>query len=360
MVVAGSPKPKTPVPSPMTKGLRQRRPPSMGPLDRASGPEEGWTTATGGAQPRMDAVTTFGGAAAVGTDHQQLQQQLHMLAIAAHQYAQYAQQCAAAGYPENVVAGYVAQAKHYSDWYQHVLRIGGGTTDSTTSAGGTTTPEAPATAAADAQQGGQGGPDDGQFAQAGHGADAGFVDRDEPPPRNQLTLGARILEQVALILKLAFFLMYFGSHVGGWRYAALVLLCIVTLLYQGGWVRRDPAGAGVAAPAAPDNPEPEAEDAGADEAAEAVRDAGTPEAAEAVSDERVPHGPIPDPTTEAVLPEVDDEGGVRPAVPLTVASEEPHRAVRPPRPIARVVGNIVYTFFASLVPGMLERPGEID
>eukprot|EP00038_Savillea_parva_P004285 m.135999 g.135999 ORF g.135999 m.135999 type:complete len:487 (-) comp11426_c7_seq1:4438-5898(-) len=301
-------------------------------------------------------------------------QQLEALAVAAHQCAHYAQQCAAMGYPASVVAGYRDQAAYYSQWYDHVVATTASSPSLASPHGGldasfagtavadavravghddATGGVAPGEAVAEAEGAAAGARDgavDGQFAQAGHGADAGFVDREEPVQRNQLTLGARILEQCALIMKLAFFMVYFGSHVTGWRYIALLILCLVTLLYQGGWIQRQQRE---------DENEREQPVRQPDDANEGVHNRDEP--AQEVgdeSDEEDDESGQPDANGNDNEAARGDAGAPPPPPPPAgVASGENAAAtvVPAPRPITQVLGNIVFKFVVSLVPGMLER-----
>lgn len=384
LVVAGSMVSKTKTstatssatPASDASGLRHRR----GPQVR---PSAGTPATPYGTHPSWQWDAQTASDPAVAFAHQQ---QLHSLSVTAHQCATYAQWCVSMGYPATISQPYFQQAEFYSQWYHYALSQGqmSGVSNSVAPPTEDTHPHAGGPAAEDAHplppvdggephlvENAEGAPADAdaQFAQAGHAADAGFVDRDEPPPRHELTFGARVLEQVALILKLAFFLMYFGSHVGGWRYGALVLLCVVTLLYQGGWIQRDRAAVAPrpggrvqdAQPAAPvvveEGEEEDDEVDGADtvdaaatapalvregEVSESDSDAAAIAADVGGADSGEAH--VGNPDGESIA----DSG----ATPTDAMVAPP---VQAPRPIGRVVGNIVYKFFASLVPGMLER-----
>jgi hypothetical protein len=147
------------------------------------------------------------------------------------------------------------------------------------------------------------------------------------------------------------------------------LLCVVTLLYQGGWIQRDRAAVAPrpggrvqdAQPAAPvvveEGEEEDDEVDGADtvdaaatapalvregEVSESDSDAAAIAADVGGADSGEAH--VGNPDGESIA----DSG----ATPTDAMVAPP---VQAPRPIGRVVGNIVYKFFASLVPGMLER-----
>mmetsp|Transcript_4998 Transcript_4998/g.12953 ORF Transcript_4998/g.12953 Transcript_4998/m.12953 type:complete len:478 (-) Transcript_4998:129-1562(-) len=382
LVVAGM-QPSTPkrppsTPRPLSGPEVLASPPSG--LRRRAVPEQGHsaqtpTAATAALSPGVGTPSAMGGM--TGGPHDfALQHQLHQLAVLAHQHAGYAQQFAAMGYPTDAVAAYTAHAAYYSQWYRHLAvngaAVAGGSPFPVNSPtfGAAAVSEAPdtrrvtsgaaqeqATAGDENDVAADAAADDGAaapFAQAGHAADAGFVDRDEPVNRNQLTLGARILEQVALILKLAFFLVYFGSHVGGWRYATLVLLCIATLLYQGGWIQRGDRNG------APPRPPPAEYDA---DEGRAEPDVGEDVAAEAdggVDNDGADDRGLDADNDEDDRPDAGEDGaqardGDAAVVPTAAAMIVPP-AVVAPRPVRRVVANIVYKFFASLVPGMLDGP----
>lgn len=304
--------------------------------------------------------------------------QLHQLAVAAHQYAQAAQQCAAMGYSHDVVHAYLQHAQQCSYWYHHLASSAG---VASPIAAAEVMPSAVDAAAAatvvDESSGVNNVPPAGvaapvpaddeanRFARAGHEADPGFEDRDEVVPPAQLTLRARILESLALMLKLAFFLVYFGSHVNGWRYAALVLLCVVTLLYQGGWIQRGrdgQQGQGPRNPAAVPDQQAADNAAGAAAATESDDDDNDEEeeqngldadgaaSADNTDGERARDARIADGV--AVAPE-------RVGASATTSAAPNEAVVPPPRPtLMRVVSTIVIKFFLSMVPGMLERQVE--
>jgi hypothetical protein len=370
---ASSPLVSSPVnlPSAATEGLRHRHP-----LTAAAGGSGAHTWQNSPAPGAM------GGAADAATSAQ-----LNQLAVAAHQYAQAAQQCAAMGYPHEVVGAYVQQAQQFSHWYYQLAASAGVATPASPHSAAAAAPAAvsaeasnspapvvapvaepaaPAAAHEDANR----------FARAGHEADAGFADRDEIVPPAQLTLRARILESIALMFKLAFFLAYFGSHVGGWRYAALVLLCVVTLLYQGGWVQRgngaqqqqeprdaadrpaagqdDRAGEGAAVDEGNEEDEDEDEEDRARRGSDGEEDSSNADSNEHDNDND-------DDEDQGRLAQ-DADGPNDQITPVSAASADAVAAAvvapRPPRPLMRVVSTIVVKFFVSMVPGMLERQAE--
>eukprot|EP00041_Stephanoeca_diplocostata_P018616 m.390789 g.390789 ORF g.390789 m.390789 type:complete len:503 (-) comp21064_c0_seq1:653-2161(-) len=314
-------------------------------------------------------------------NQQHVQYQAMQAMSSAQYYEQYANHLAAAGYSEDVVSPYRAYAQYYasvasvvsspssslpatSPSHVNVTDVGSSPTDSSTSAGvdvhpvdnnrdDSNPPMVPNDVAGN-----------NNFANAGHGARPAFPDLRNPPAVAN-NIRHLVLEQLALILKLAFFMFYFGSHVGGWRYGALLLVSLVTFLVQGGWIaarRADAAndeGPGVADVEEPnveqqeDNANIHDNDERDDEVranvAESVNDA---DAAPVDTGKNANGESTSDEISNNEIAHAADENLTNPA---NVTAEVP-----PPAEVSvrSLIGTILYTFFASLVPGGLQRRAE--
>lgn len=293
----------TPTTPTTSEGLRRRRP-----ADPA-----------GSASPADPAV-------GVTPSPEQQQFQAAQLAVVAHQYAYAAQTYAAMGYSPELVGAYSQYAEYYSSWSQHLSSPSSPAAVAASPVAGAV----PAVPAAPTEPAVEEPVAAGRFAEAGHAAQPAFVDPEEPAAEEGNNLRHRVLEQLALILKLTFFMVYFGSHVTGWRYVALLLLCLATLLYQGGWMR-----------AADNENGHDNDNARADVgmAADGV-EGQEADAADAPSEaEQDQPGPAED-APSAADPEVAAEL-------IHAAATQQHE----PRSLASMLGTIVFKFFASMVPG---------
>ena len=189
---------------------------------------------------------------------------------------------------------------------------------------------------------------------ASRGAQPGFVDRNDlPPPRRAAghALRQMIVDQIALVLKLAFFMFYFGAHISGWRYGCLILLCVLTFVYQGGWIEAQPDRAVVAADADNNDVAAAAADADADAGGGGNDEAGVDIAAA---------GDVGD--GEAMAEGQDDDAEAaadRIEAAAVLAAETDDVLLVPVAPVAPVVApsltqlvsNIFLKFFESMIPG---------
>lgn len=284
----------------------------------------------------------------------------------AQYYDLYASQLAAAGYSDDVVSPYRAHAQYYASFASAMTSPSASIPTSPQNLTGDIAgacPEHPSTSSvervpvADTTTGvganeninGAMNPDaaaDNNFAHAGHGARPAFPDRVGPPAANNMR--HRVLEQIALVLKLAFFMFYFGSHVGGWRYGALVVVSVLTFLYQGGWVQQQ----------VPPVDNPANDDAGGADVPvpDAGHERGAPENSGSDDNELITDGAV-EPVEEGdSSPAGNVEHGSADSD-VTTAATEGSLQVPPPAEVSvrSLIGTILYTFFASLVPGAMQR-----
>ena len=178
---------------------------------------------------------------------------------------------------------------------------------------------------------------------ASRGAQPGFVDRNDPPPAAGRAIRLMIVNQTHLVLKLAFFMFYFGAHISGWRYGCPILLCVLTFVYQGGWIEAQPDRAADAADA--DN-----NDVAAD--ADAGGGGGNNEAGVAIAAGDVGDG-------EAMAERQDDGAEAaadRIEAAAVLAAETDDVPLAPVAPVVapsltQLVSNIFLKFFSSMIPG---------
>lgn len=133
----------------------------------------------------------------------------------------YAYQLHAAGFCNEVVGAYASHAEYYAGIAAIVSRAPPTRDEGTEPVGAENLPNPPVAAAAAEPQANHLPPGDDIHigAAAGHG---NFLHN--------------IMTQLALIAKLAFFVIYFGARATGVRAYALYFICGVTFLWQGGWL----------------------------------------------------------------------------------------------------------------------------